>query len=151
MLEKKTTNQDLTSWRGRIPLSNLYTVGIAGEEFLRALRDKGQFLGSRCNACDQTYVPMRQFCERCFAELKESVKVADRGVVVSWTRTHVDLDGRRLEKPVTMAAVRLDGATTVIVHRFSGTPSIGQKAKAIFEPKGKRKGSILDVKHFEPV
>jgi len=149
MLEKKTTNQDLTSWRGNIPLQSLYTVGPAGEEFLRALKEKGHFLGTRCNACEQTYVPARLFCERCMAELREYVKVADHGSVVSWTRTHIDLDGKRLEKPATLAAVRLEGASTVLVHRFNGTPKIGQKAKAVLEPKGKRKGSILDIRYFE--
>ena len=130
-------------------MQNLYTVCIAGEEFLRALKDKGQFLATRCNACGQTYVPARLFCERCFAELREYVKVADHGTVVSWTRTHVDLDGDRLEKPVTLAAVRLDGASTVLVHRLAGTPKIGARVRAVLEPKVKRKGSILDIKHFE--
>ena len=153
MLEHKTSNQNLTAWRGNIPIENLYTAGPAGDKFLSALKSRGKFVGTRCTGCNQTYVPARLFCERCFAELQEYVDVENMGEVVSFTESHIDLDGNRRKKPVALAAVRLNGATTTLVHRLlpgKSAPQIGMRVKAVFEPKSKRKGSILDLRGFEP-
>lgn len=151
MFEKKNTNQRLTSWRGDMPVTNLYTAGIAGEEFFRALKDKGEIQGTRCNRCEVTYVPARMFCERCFAELREYLTVANQGELISFTVCHVDLDGRRLDAPIPVCAVKLQGADTVMIHRLDPklrAPRIGMKVQAVLKPKGKRAGSILDIEHF---
>jgi uncharacterized OB-fold protein len=143
-------SQGWTAWRGKIPLTSLYTAGLAGQQFLEALKNKGEILGSPCKPCKQVYVPASLFCERCFAELKERVKVGPAGEVVTFTLCHVDLDGRRLEKPQAVVAVRLDGATSVLVHRGLGDPSkwkIGARAKV--KLAAVRKGSILDIEGFE--
>ena len=148
MLEKTTTNQELGAMRGKMPVASRYTVGIAGEKFLLALRDKGQILATPCKACDQVYVPARLFCERCLGELTEYVPLSGKGEVISFTRTRIDLDGNDLKTPQTLAAIQLDGSTTTMIHRLSGKAEIGLRVKAVLEPKGKRKGSILDIKHF---
>lgn len=148
-MEKITSNQDLKQWRGRIPIENLYTAGIAGSRFFDGLKE-GRILGSKCAACRQTYVPARAFCERCFAELTEYVPVADRGKVVTWTTCRVDMDGKTLEKPRTLAAVQLEGSTTALVHYYrTDRPQIGATVRVVFKPKAKRKGSILDIEGFE--
>ena len=48
---------DLRTWPGDIPVRHLYTAGLAGERFLREIKDHGRFLGSRCETCAYTYVP----------------------------------------------------------------------------------------------
>lgn len=47
-LEQIERVDQLGQWPGEMPVSFLYTVGVAGERFLRELKDKGRFLGSRC-------------------------------------------------------------------------------------------------------
>ena len=148
-----TTNMDSTAWRGEIPVTNLYTAGIAGETFMRALKDRGEILGSPCTACKITYVPARTFCERCFAELTDTTPVKQTGTIESFTVCHLDLDGRQLAKPPIVASVKLDGATTPMIHFFLGTReqvAIGAKVKVAWKPKGERSGSILDLRGFEP-
>jgi uncharacterized OB-fold protein len=138
---------------GRIPVTNLYTAGIAGEEFLRALKDRGEMLGSRCGRCALTYVPARTFCERCLDELKERVVVAGEGVVESFTLCHRDLEGRPLDPPVPVVLARLDGASTVLMHRWLGDRArlrIGARLRVALAPKRRRLGSILDIRGFEP-
>lgn len=149
-----TTNIGSGSFLGKIPVSNQYTAGSAGEAFLRALKDRGEILGSACGRCTITYVPARLFCERCLAELKERAPVGPGGVLHSFTVAHVGLDGEPLDQPAIAALVKLDGATTPMMHFFLGSRAqakIGAKVKAVFKPASQRTGSILDLRGFEPL
>jgi uncharacterized OB-fold protein len=50
--------------------------------------------------------------------------------------------------------VKLDGATTVMVHRLSlgrGVPRIGARVEAVLRPKKSRTGSINDIESFRLV
>ncbi|MBI2957051.1 MAG: Zn-ribbon domain-containing OB-fold protein [Acidobacteria bacterium] len=141
-------------WPGGIPLESLYTAGVGGQIFLRALKERGELVGTRCAACAQVYVPARAFCERCFAELSEEVAVKPEGTLVSFTFSYFDHDGRRLETPQALALVRFEGATTVFLHRLlkvSDPEQVesGARVRAVIKPKAKRSGSILDVEGFE--
>ena len=84
---------DLRAWPGEIPLSHLYTMGIAGERFFRELKDGGRFMGSRCAACEHVYLPPSLFCPRCFAALEEWKEVGPQGVVRGVTTAHLGVDG----------------------------------------------------------
>jgi uncharacterized OB-fold protein len=151
MLEKITNPERVRTVEGEIPVRHRYTPGIAGERFLAALRDRGEFLATPCAGCGVTYVPGRAFCERCFAALDEWVPVGPGGTLESFTAVHVDLDGRPLAEPAWVCLVTLDGATTVLVHRLEtggATPQIGARVESVLEPKPKRTGSINDVRAF---
>lgn len=138
------------AWHGSIPVGSRYTAGLAGQEFLDSLRDRGEIIASRCNSCDRTYVPISLFCERCFAQLDERVTVGPEGEVAAVTAAHMDLDGTELIQPQIWAAVRLDGATSVLVHRGLGDAdrwSVGTRARV--KLAADRQGSILDIEGFE--
>jgi len=142
------------TWRGGIPLQSLYTAGLGGQIFFKALKERGEIVGTRCQACNQVYVPARAFCERCFAELTQQVKVKPEGTLMSFTFSHYDRDGKRMDAPDALALVRLEGATTVLLHRLlkvsdPGKVSIGARVRAVIRPKAKRAGSILDIEGFE--
>jgi uncharacterized OB-fold protein len=144
------------SWPGEIPVTSLYTAGTAGQAFFEALKNRGEILATRCDACQQTYVPARAFCERCFAELKKQVVVGPGGSIRSVAGASVDRDGQALAKPEVWALVQLDGATTVLLHRLLGvrdasTVKIGEKVEAVVKPKAQRSGSILDIAGFRVV
>lgn len=140
-------------WRGEIPLESLYTAGLGGQIFLEALKERGELVGTRCGRCKQVYVPARIFCEQCFAELSEPVSAKPEGILISFTFSYLDHDGRRLEKPLALATVQLEGATTVLLHRLLGVTDpagvrIGARVRAVVKPKPKRIGSILDIEGF---
>lgn len=149
MLEKVTNPEDVRIVTGAIPVRHRYTPGLAGERFFRTLRDKGQFLATPCKACGVVYVPGRAFCERCFAALEEWVPVGPGGTLESFTTVHVNLDGKPVD-PQLVGLVKLDGATTVMVHRLSGkgAPRIGARVQAVLAPKKSRSGSINDIQSF---
>ena len=143
----------MRTWRGEIPIKSLYTAGVAGQSFLEALKERGELVGTRCDACRQVYVPSRLFCERCFAELTEEIDIKPEGRLASFTFCNVQRDGSPLRRPLALALVQLDGATTFFLHRLLHVtkPSqvrIGARVKAVIKPKAKRKGSILDIEGF---
>ena len=146
----------IAKWRGEIPIESLYTAGIGGQRFFKALKEKGKLVGTRCRPCNQVFVPSRQFCERCFAELTEEVRVQPDGVIKSFSYAYVDHIGGRLKHPVASALVQLEGATTVMLHRLLEVKdlsriSIGSRVKAVIKPKAKRTGSMLDIEGFRLV
>ncbi len=135
-----------------MPVTSRYTAGLAGERFFRALKDEGKILGSRCEACETTYVPARQFCERCMDELDDWIDVGTRGEVHTFTLLYRNVDGGLREEPEVVAFVRIgDGG---IVHRMGEVSpeevSIGMAVEAVLKPQPEREGSILDVLHFKP-
>lgn len=143
----------IQKWRGVIPVGSLYTAGTGGQKFFTALKARGELLGTRCGPCRQVYVPARRFCERCFAELNDEVKVGPAGTVKSFSLCHVDDDGRPLRQPAAFALVQLDGATTVLLHRLldvkdGSQVAIGGRVTVVIKPKTKRTGSILDIEGF---
>lgn len=133
---------------GGMPVGFHYTPGVGNTAFFEALRDRGVLLGSRCAACEFTYLPARIFCERCFAELAADTECGPGGTLESFTTGHVDIDGGPLEKPVTIGLVKLDGADTLLMHRMLdvGPWQIGSRVEAVLASE--RKGSILDLRGF---
>jgi uncharacterized OB-fold protein len=152
VFEKLTDPRDVLLWEGQIPIRHRYTPGVAGEAFFKALKDRGDFLGSRCVSCGITYCPARLFCERCFSELGADTNVGPGGVLESFTVGSVGVEGEPLAGPVMVGLVRLDGADTVFLHFLVDTedPVIGERVEAVLEPKAKRTGSIRDIRGFRP-
>ena len=155
ILEKVDKLHHATAWRGDIPIASRYTAGIAGERFFRAIKEEGRFLGTHCEACDLIYVPATMFCERCFAELDEWIEVPNRGTIFTYTVLHRDLDDKRLDPPVILAYVKLDGSDGGLVHYIGETEKnllyIGMEVEAVFKDTAEREGSILDIRYFRPV
>lgn len=140
------------SWQSDLPVANRYTYGLAGEKFFRALKDEAHIMATHCPNCDVTYVPAAAFCERCLGKLDEWVDVGTVGDVVTYTFLNIALDGSPLEKPEIIAFIRFgDGG---IIHRLGEIEpdqvEIGLLVQAVFKPKSKRTGSILDIKYFKP-
>jgi uncharacterized OB-fold protein len=139
---------ELRSWLGEIPVSHLYTAGVAGERFFREIKENGRIMGARCEECAYTYLPPSLFCPRCFRRLEDWREVGPAGVVRARTAVHIDLDGRRLERPRTVALVQLDGADGLLVHFVEDGVGVGQRVTAVFKEPAQRQGSILDVERF---
>ncbi len=154
LLERAERNIDAVAWQGEIPIQNRYTVGLAGERFLRELKESGRLLGSRCPECDYVYVPPTLYCERCFEKLDDWIEVGPEGTVVSFTIVTQALDGTPLADPDILALIRLDWADSLLVHRLGKVSldelEIGLWVKPVLKPKNRREGSILDIQYFAP-
>ncbi len=154
-MERLESVAEIKFWPGDMPIQHEYTAGVAGERFLRALKDEGRILAARCPECQVTFVPPRQYCERCFAATTEWVPLSGRGVVHTYTLVGVDLDGNPLPEPVAVAVVALEGAEGGLVHYLGelagGELRVGLPVEAVLRPAVERTGSIRDISHFRPV
>jgi uncharacterized OB-fold protein len=155
LVERITSFGDAKVWHDDMPLESLYTVGIAGERFFRAIKNQGVLMGTVCPACSLTYVPPVLYCERCFTQLEEWVDVSTKGAVYTYTILSVSLEDSPLEKPEILALVKIDGVHGGLVHRLGDVKpqevEIGMPVEAVFKPQKQREGSILDIKYFRPV
>lgn len=153
LIERITRLDQVKAWYGNIPIESRYTSGLAGERFLRALKE-GEIMGAKCPQCELICLPPRIFCPYCFSPLEEWVKVGSQGAVETYTVLKVDLDGNPLEEPKIVALVNIGGAHGGLVH-FLGEVEldelyIGLPVEAVFKPKKEREGSILDIRYFKP-
>ncbi|MBI5303348.1 MAG: Zn-ribbon domain-containing OB-fold protein [Chloroflexi bacterium] len=147
---------DARALRGDLPLYHRYTAGVAGERFLRALKDEGKIYGARCLKCGYVYVPARLYCERDMAHLDDAtwVEVGPTGELVSFSAVYVNLDGERVDKPQWVGLVRLTGASGVTMHYLDEAPAqgwrIGMNVRVVLKPPSERVGSIRDIAYFKP-
>ncbi|MBM3130616.1 MAG: Zn-ribbon domain-containing OB-fold protein [Chloroflexi bacterium] len=147
---------DARIWRGDLPVYHRYTAGVAGEKFLRALKDQGAVYGTRCPTCGYVYVPARLYCERDATHLDDSTwaPVGPAGALVSFSAVWVDLDGKRLDAPQWVGLVRLKGASSVLMHYLqtpTGALHAGMTVQAVLKPANERVGSITDIAYFKPL
>lgn len=158
IMEKITRNIDNRYWNpgaGAFPVKNRYTAGVAGQRFFENIKEDAKICGTRCDACDVTYVPARLYCERCFKRLEEKdwIDVGTEGVVHSFTVVYETLEGERKEEPTIIAAIQL--ADGMLIHRLGDCEQkdlyIGMKVTAEFKAKTERKGGIDDIIQFKPL
>lgn len=152
--EHVTQVTELRAWPGEIPVSHLYTLGLAGERFFRELMEKERFLGSRCGACHYIYLPPRLYCERCFARLEDWREVGPQGVLRAHTVVYRDMEGRALAEPVMVGLIQLDGADGLLVHRLGEVEASalrnGMAVVPLFAPRQERRGTLNDIRYFRP-
>ncbi len=154
MLEKLSNPDDVRSCAGNIPVEYVYTAGVAGEAFLRAIKERGRLVASGCPGCGASYLPARLYCERCFEQTTYYQDVEARGTVHAFTLAWYDLNGKRLDRPEVYAFVHIDGTGGGLVHRLGEIDPeqvyIGLPVEAVFLPAGQRVGSVLDIDYFRP-
>jgi uncharacterized OB-fold protein len=142
--ERITSVDQLRAWTDQIPFHYEYTAGVAGEKFLRGLKD-GRILASECPKCRRRYLPPKMYCVDCFVRLDRYREVGSRGTVVALTESHVDFSGKRLKSPRTFAYVTYSGVTGGLVQRVEGKGlKQGDKVVPRFKQASKRSGSMLD-------
>jgi uncharacterized protein len=160
----------ILGWRDTILLRYEYTAGIAGETFLRALKD-GKILASKCTRCGEVRIPPRIYCLECGGRTRIDVQVVHLGWVgaLSTTIGSAGVRGRREDKGAERADrtvrerpsrgsqaafgyIRFAGVSGGLVHRLLGAgqaiPRIGDEVGPMFVPPRDRKGSILDIEGF---
>lgn len=141
------------AWHDSLPVTSRYTAGIAGERFFRSIMEEEVILGSVCEHCAITYVPARQFCERCFHELEDWIDVGTSGEVYTFTLLFENLDGTPLGEPEVIAFIKIEDGG--FVHKLDELDldklEIGLPVVAVFKDEKEREGSILDIAYFKPV
>ena len=122
------------------------SVGPVIGRFLAALRE-GRLEGVLTAAGD-VLVPPAEYDTRGVAVRDEWVVVGPEGTVTAWSRQEVPRRGQPLDRPFSWALIRLDGATTAMLHAVDGEVEIGARVRPRWRVE--RVGAITDLECFEP-
>ena len=144
--ETATDFNSIRRWYGRLPLEYKYTAGVAGEKFLKLLRDEGAIYGSKCAACEKTFLPPKMYCDNCFEYVERFVRIDEKGYVYSYTSSKSDK---------IIALIKFKGVSGGLLHKLEGVSTkgvkIGMPVRPVLKAKDKRVGSLTDIEYFMPL
>ena len=131
-----------------------WDTGVAVGRYLSELKN-GRIIGRTCHRCQRVLVPPRMFCERCFRPTDAWQYVEDSGRVNTYSVSYLRWDASRIEEPILVAVIEIDGASEGGFLHYLGEVKaeeihIGMKVKAVWKPAEEREGSILDIRYFRP-
>jgi uncharacterized OB-fold protein len=121
--------------------------------------ERRQILATRCAACGRVFVPPQAYCESCFEPMDEWIEAPPEGSVEVHTVVWHGFTGGPTP-PYIIAGIRLDGASTLLMHRVVGVDlddpagvraqlPVGARVRAVWAEE--RSGQILDIAYFAPV
>lgn len=126
------------------------SVGKVIGTFLAGLKE-GRILGVRSRS-GGVLVPPSEFDPVTAETLTDLCDVADCGTVTTWTWVAEPRAKHPLQKPFAWALVRLDGASTAMLHAVDagdeGSMKTGMRVKARWREH--RTGMITDIECFTP-
>lgn len=125
----------------QISLPYVYTAGAAQRAALTGLRD-GAIVASQGGG--HVVVPARPFAADG-THLRETVTLSGEGSIEAVSIAH------HLPGAPVYGLIRLDGATTLLLHRLGGGAehlAAGARVRPVW--RAERTGSILDIDHFAP-
>jgi 3-keto-5-aminohexanoate cleavage enzyme len=152
-MKKPLDTNDSFIMEGKLALPYSYFAGRVGSRFITTIRDKKKIMGVKCNTCNRVFVPPRQTCERCLADIRDNwVDLKDTGEITNFTIVRYDDEHLPRKAPFVMALIKLDGADTTMAHIVEGididSVKVGLRVKAVFAEE--TTNTILDIDHFEP-
>lgn len=127
------------------------SVGPVLGRFFTALRDRST-LGSR-TADGRVLVPPMEYDPETGAAVEETFAVGPDGVVTTWAWVAEPLRNHPLAHPFAFALIRLDGATSSLLHAVDAGEESRMRTGMRVTPRWapEPRGSILDIACFEPV
>jgi uncharacterized protein len=156
---KLTAKEQPLTIPGQWNIAYQYAAGKTATRFFLALRDNERIYGTQCSSCNRILVPPRSFCDRCFVKTDGWLEVGPEGYVVTFAISQRRSPGIDREPPYMVALIRLDGASTNLIHFVEGCDftdpeqllkrvRAGLRVRAKFLPLSQRKGHIFDIQSF---
>lgn len=133
-------------------------LGATWSQFMDGLRQQ-KILANGCTACARVFVPPQAYCESCHEPTGEWRELPAAGTLEVYTVAWHGFTGGP-NPPYAIGGIRLDGASTLLMHWIvgpdfqpgadvRGTLPFGTRVRAVWAPQ--RTGGILDIAYFEPV
>lgn len=154
-LEKQTDPTTPMHWRGDMQADYFYSNGVAGDRFFKNLMEKGTFLATECPKCSKVLFPPRMYCEDCFCGIPEEnwLEFPAQGSIWLHTTAFMDNHGEKLEEPIVLAMVEIEGTDGTLLARIKtdliNEDLCGIPVKAVLRPKKEREGTLKDIVYFE--
>jgi uncharacterized OB-fold protein len=150
--EARTTSQAV-HWDLRYDIH----LGATWSRFMDGLRDK-KILANRCPDCARVFVPPQAYCESCFVATDEWLELPPVGTLEVFTVAWHGFRGGP-QPPYAIGGIRLDGASTLLMHWVIGVEfepgsdlraslPFGSRVEAVWSDE--RTGQVLDIAHFRP-
>jgi hypothetical protein len=147
-----TPAEPVTSLVFPLRLDYRLTAGRALTRYLRGIQ-RGVFLGSRCPACGNVYVPLRDACPADGTPIDNEVELPGTGTVVTFAVNNIP-DPRAPEVPYVCAQIAMDGADVEMLALVGGVPAadvrIGMRVRAEWRPRDEWGATMDNVKWFAP-
>jgi uncharacterized OB-fold protein len=139
------------------PMPYEWSIGLYGSRFFQEIKERGRFIGIRCDGCGTVYVPPRRVCGPCFRELTELVPLSDTGVITAFSVVNYPFidpnTGSQRPIPYTYGYIKLDGGDSIFSHIINEMDlskiKVGMKVRAVFKDRKDMQGNIQDIKYFE--
>lgn len=131
---------------GNITIPYKWTTGATIGRFLAELRDNARLVGARCDGCGTVYVPPPDVCGECYKPLADWIALSGEGEAIACTTVERAMPWSPVPPPYTLALIKLDGATTNLLHMVNAGVKAGERVRAVFKPN--RTGALLDIEHF---
>ncbi len=121
-------------------------------DFLTALRDRKQILGSKTSD-GRVLVPPMEFDPATKAALTELVEVADEGTVSSFCWVKQPTPHHHIQQPFAFAMIRLDGADSDFIHMVDcgSEDKLQNGARVKAQWADDRQGAMTDIRCFKLV
>jgi uncharacterized OB-fold protein len=120
--------------------------------FFTGLRD-GKILGATTPS-GGVIVPPTEYDPITAEDVGELVEVGPSGVVTTWSWASTPLKDQPLDRPFAWALIKLDGATTAMLHVVEApgpeAMSSGMRVTVKWRPDGERIGQMADISCFVP-
>ncbi len=139
------------------PMPYERSIGLYGSRFFQEIKERGRFIGIRCDSCGTVYVPPRRVCGPCFKELTELMPLSDTGVITAFSVVNYPFidpnTGSQRPIPYTYGYIKLDGADSIFSHIINEMDlskiKVGMKVRAVFKDRKGMQGNIEDIKYFD--
>lgn len=121
------------------------------------IKNNRRIMGVKCPAGDGAYLPPRETCDVTHKRTGTWVDIKDTGVVRGMSVIHMEFVGQKLKPPYIYAEIKLDGASTRLIHivkiddmdRAKELVKPGTRVKAVWSEKAT--GSMNDIEYFEVI
>jgi len=146
----ETSPEEILSAQHVLEYAYRRSVGPVLGSFFTALRDQ-QIVGSR-TADGRVLVPPMEYDPTNGDPIDEIVDVGPGGTVTTWAWVHEPMRNHPLDRPFAFALIRLDGATSALLHVVDAGDASRMATGMRVVPRwaGEPRGSILDLACFVP-
>jgi uncharacterized OB-fold protein len=129
------------------------TAGLAQSRYLKGIAE-GRFLGQRCPACGQVYVPPRGSCPTDGVATTDEVVLENTGTITTYCVVNVPFQGQTIEIPYICAQILLDGANIAFMGLIQEVPAtevrMGMRVEAVWVDESELGPTMASVKYFRP-
>ena len=145
--------QTVRSCKVDLTIPYRWALGKAASKYFTETKFNQAIYGSYSDIEEVVSVMPKSFDPWNFSESTKWKKLSDEGTLHSFTEIHMEIPGQKLKPPYHIGLIQMKGSHSQFFHvikaRDEKEIKIGQKVKAVWEERSKRKGDLFDIQYFE--